>query len=331
MSAPTSAVALSTTQHASRITPGKTARTTTRATARTTARTSQATPDVGKLCADLPSREELRSLDKTQVRRLTEQLLRRLRGLDHESEEYSRVRSTVVELNTALVHYVARGFARRRAAYDDIFQTGTVGLLKAIDGYDVDRGSEFASFALPTISGEIKRFFRDTSWGVHVTRTLQERFLAVTRTVDQLGQDLGRDPTAPEIAACLGMTVPEVNEAREASRAYLVDSIDASPGGNDGSGRDRTPLADMLGYDEAEYGLVDFRESVKPLLSALPQREKRILEMRFWQDLTQREIGEELGVSQMHISRILNTTLTRLRRQLEADAMPRPRALHQAA
>ncbi|WP_436774865.1 SigB/SigF/SigG family RNA polymerase sigma factor [Yinghuangia sp. YIM S09857] len=318
MSAPTSAVALSNASDAS--TASRTSRASTASTATTP-----------RFRADLPSREEMRSLDKMQVRRLTEQLLRRLHGLDRGSDEYSRVRGTVVELNTALVHYVARGFARRRAAYDDIFQTGTVGLLKAIDGYDVDRGSEFASFALPTISGEIKRFFRDTSWGVHVTRTLQERFLAVTRTVDQLEQDLGREPTAPEIGACLDMTVPEVNEAREASRAYLVDSIDAAPSGNDGSGRDRTPLADLLGYDEAEYGLVDFRESVRPLLSALPQREKRILEMRFWQDLTQREIGEELGVSQMHISRILNTTLTRLRRQLEADPMPRTRALHRAA
>ncbi|HSA50996.1 MAG TPA: sigma-70 family RNA polymerase sigma factor, partial [Yinghuangia sp.] len=217
------------------------------------------------------------------------------------------------------------------APYDDIFQTGTVGLLKAIDGYDVDRGSEFASFALPTISGEIKRFFRDTSWGVHVTRTLQERFLAVTRTVHQLEQELSREPTASEIAACLDMDVKDVREAREAGRAYMVDSIDAAPAGNDSSGRHRTPLADLLPYEERELDLVDFRESVKPLLSALPEREQMILEMRFWQDMPQREIGERLGVSQMHISRLLSATLSRLREQLESDAAPRAKRLRQAA
>ncbi|UGQ10316.1 SigB/SigF/SigG family RNA polymerase sigma factor [Yinghuangia sp. ASG 101] len=269
------------------------------------------------------SHEEMRRLDKTEIRRLTEQLLRRMRDVDRESETYGRLRAVVVALNTALVHYVARGFGRRRAPYDDIFQTGTVGLLKAIDGYDVDRGSEFASFALPTISGEIKRFFRDTSWGVHVTRTLQERFLAVTRAVHQLEQELSREPTASEIAACLDMDVKDVREARDAGRAYMVDSIDAAPGGNDPSGRNRTPLAELLPYEEREIALVDFRESVKPLLSALPRREQMILEMRFWQDMPQREIGERLGVSQMHISRLLNGTLSRLREQLESDGPAR--------
>ncbi len=277
------------------------------------------------------SHEEMRNLDKTEVRRLTEQLLRRMRDVGQESEAYGRLRAIVVALNTALVHYVARGFGRHRAPYDDIFQTGTVGLLKAIDGYDVDRGSEFASFALPTISGEIKRFFRDTSWGVHVTRTLQERFLAVTRTVHQLEQELSREPTASEIAACLDMDVKDVREAREAGRAYMVDSIDAAPAGNDSSGRHRTPLAELLPYDEREIDLVDFRESVKPLLSALPEREQMILEMRFWQDMPQREIGERLGVSQMHISRLLNGTLSRLREQLESDRPPARRLRKTAA
>ncbi|MDI2130918.1 SigB/SigF/SigG family RNA polymerase sigma factor [Yinghuangia seranimata] len=267
----------------------------------------------------------VKPLDKREVAALTHALLSRLRDLDPASHAYSKVRGSLVELNLSLVHYVARGFARRREIYDDLLQTGVVGLIKAIDAFDTERGSEFASYALPTISGEIKRFFRDTSWTVHVPRGQQERFLAVTRGSDRMQQELGREPKPDELAERLGMTVAEVNDGREASRAYLVDSLDAPPGGDPGNVQDRAPLSERLGYDDPEIDLVDFRESVKPLLGALPEREQLLLELRFWQDLPQREIGDRLGVSQMHVSRLLAATLSRLRRQLENDAPRRRR------
>ncbi|NUU25624.1 MAG: SigB/SigF/SigG family RNA polymerase sigma factor [Streptomycetaceae bacterium] len=270
-----------------------------------------------------PTREQLRRMGKYEARRLSDELIRQLRRTPPEDPEYGVVRGLIVELNLPLVRYVAREFGHRREAYEDILQTGIVGLIKAVDAFDVDRGVEFASFALPTISGEVKRFFRDTSWPVHVARGLQERFLAVTRASDRLEQDLGREPTTEEIAAQLGVTAKEVQDGRDAGRAYLVDSLDAGRGGDhDGDGgapQGRAPLTERLGYDDRELELVDFRTSVKPLLGTLPQREQRLIELRFWHDLPQREIAVRLGISQMHVSRLLSTTLAHLREQLDAE------------
>lgn len=268
---------------------------------------------------------ELRAMGKQEARALSDDLIRTLRSLAPESPEYGDIRGTVVQLNLPLVRYVAREFSHRRDLYDDILQTGIIGLIKAVDAYDTDRGVEFASFALPTISGEIKRFFRDTSWPVHVARGLQERFLAVTRASDRLEQEMGREPTNDEIARRIGATPEEVQEGRNAGRAYLVDSLDAGNGGDhdaDGSPPGRTPLTERLGYDDRELDLVDFRESVKPLLSELAHREQLLLELRFWHGLPQREIAARLGISQMHVSRLLAATLTSLREQLEADEEP---------
>ncbi|UGQ12912.1 SigB/SigF/SigG family RNA polymerase sigma factor [Yinghuangia sp. ASG 101] len=266
--------------------------------------------------------DELRGMGKYEARALSDTLIRRLRTLAPEAVEYGELRGTIVELNLPLVRYAAREFGHRREAYEDILQTGIVGLIKAVDAYDVDRGVEFASFALPTISGEIKRFFRDTSWPVHVARGLQERFLAVTRTSDRLEQKLGREPTTEEIARQLGVTAQEVQDGRDAGRAYLVDSLDAGRGGDhegESSPQGRTPLTERLGYDDRELDLVDFRESVKPLMGTLSQREQLLLELRFWHALPQREIAARLGISQMHVSRLLSQTLAYLRERLEAD------------
>lgn len=265
--------------------------------------------------------QELRKITKVEARRISDRLLRVLRELEPEDPGYGDVRGTVVELNMPLVRYAARRFGHRRANREDVLQTGVVGLLKAIDGFDTERGVEFATFALPTISGEIKRYFRDTAWPVHVARSLQERFLAVAQTTDRLEQELGRTPTEAEVAAESGLSLAEVLEARDAGHAYLVDSLDASPPSDDAS-HTRARSADRLGYEETDFALVEFRESVRPLLQELPYREQQLLELRFWRDLPQHEIGDRLGISQMHVSRLLTATLHRLRDMLESHESP---------
>ncbi|NUS56813.1 MAG: SigB/SigF/SigG family RNA polymerase sigma factor [Streptomycetaceae bacterium] len=263
------------------------------------------------------TRQELRKITKAEARRISDRLLRVLRALEPEDPDYGDVRGTIVELNMPLVRYAARKFGHRRANREDVLQTGVVGLLKAIDGFDTERGVEFATFALPTISGEIKRYFRDTAWPVHVARSLQERFLAVAQTTDRLEQQLGRTPTEAEVAAEAGLTLAEVLEARDAGHAYLVDSLDSTPA--DDATHTHSRSADRLGYEETNFDLVEFRESVRPLLHDLPYREQQLLEMRFWRDLPQHEIGDRLGISQMHVSRLLTATLLRLRETLESD------------
>ncbi|WP_436771502.1 SigB/SigF/SigG family RNA polymerase sigma factor [Yinghuangia sp. YIM S09857] len=266
--------------------------------------------------------QELRAMGKHEARALSDDLIRDLRALDAASAEFGEVRGTIVQLNLPLVRFIAREYSHRRESYDDIVQTGIIGLIKAVDAYDPDRGVEFASFALPTISGEIKRFFRDTSWPVHVARGLQEQFLAVTRASDRLEQEIGREPTTTEIAERIGATPDEVQAGRDAGRAYLVDSLDAGGGSEhdgDGGAQGRTPLGERLGYDDRELDLVDFRESVKPLMQTLAYREQLLLELRFWHSMPQREIASRLGISQMHVSRLLTATLAFLRRRLEGD------------
>ncbi|MGW0658442.1 sigma-70 family RNA polymerase sigma factor [Streptodolium elevatio] len=279
------------------------------------------------VCAEALSwtAQEVRALDTGQARVASDALLRRLRTLNQESDQYGRVRSRLVELNMALVRYATRTLTNRAAAREDVLQTGTVGLIKAIDAFDPGRGIAFASFALPTIRGEVKRLFRDTCWPVHVPRGQQELFLAVTRAADTLHQQTGCDATDAEIAAHLGVSEEDVTCGRDADRAYRVDSLDTSAG----TGTSHSParaLADRIGEDEAAYSLVDFRESVRPLIAGLDTRDQQILKMRFWEELTQSQIGRRLGVSQMHISRLLNSVLARLRDGLEPAAETVPRA-----
>ncbi|HSA51700.1 MAG TPA: SigB/SigF/SigG family RNA polymerase sigma factor [Yinghuangia sp.] len=273
--------------------------------------------DTGAGAAPLVEREVMRRMSRTEVRAHTDRMLRRLARLDEGTDEYSRTRATLIELNTGLVRHIVRGFGRRPENFEDIYQTGVVGLIKAIDRYDPSRGVEFVAFATPTITGEIKRFFRDTAWAVHVSRGRQELFLAVVKTGDRLQAELGRDPTAEEIAECLGVTTEEVGEGRDAGRAYLVDSLDAPTATED---RQSGSRGDLIGAEDPELALVDFRASVTPLIRSLPEREQLILRWRFWDDLTQRQIGERLGLSQMHISRLLTGILVRLREHLETDS-----------
>ncbi len=254
------------------------------------------------------------SVSTGEARALSETLFRRLRALDEGSTAYSYVRNTLVELNISLVKYAARRFRGRSEPMEDIVQVGTIGLIKAINRFDPERGVEFTTFAMPTIVGEIKRFFRDTSWAVRVPRRLQELRIDVAKAHDALEQDLGREPTDPELAEHLHVTAEELEEGRKAAHAYSARSLDA-PVHEDG---DRQAYSDRpsLGEDEAAYDRIECLESLKPLLASLPARERTLLSLRFGGELTQSEIGDRLGLSQMHVSRLLSRTLASLRASL---------------
>ncbi len=229
--------------------------------------------------------------------------------------ERLRIRAELVELHLPLVEYLARRFRNRGEWLDDLTQVATIGLIKSIDRFDLGRGVEFSTYATPTIVGEIKRHFRDKGWAVRVPRRLQELKLALTKAISDLAQREGRAPTVAEIAAHLQMTEEEVLEGLESANAYSTVSLDAPDSGDD----DAPAVAESLGMlDEALEG-VEYRESLKPLLEQLPSREKRILLLRFFGNMTQSQIASELGISQMHVSRLLARTLAQLREGLTAD------------
>ncbi|MFD0258438.1 SigB/SigF/SigG family RNA polymerase sigma factor [Kitasatospora indigofera] len=261
-------------------------------------------------------------MGKTEARELSDALFERLAGLERGSAAYSYVRGTVIELNMPLVRFVAAGFRHRAAEPDDILQVGVVGLIKAVDGYDHRRGVEFLTYAIPTIAGEIKRFFRDTSWPLRVPRGLQELYLRVARSSDRLEQQLGRLPTAEEIATDLDLDVADVDAALRVGRAYRAGSLDALR--EDRDDETGTTLLDRLGDEDHNLTAVEFRESVRPLLTDLTPRERTVLRLRFWGGCTQCEIAEQIGCSQMQVSRLLAATLGSLRARLEDPAADAP-------
>jgi RNA polymerase sigma-B factor len=249
------------------------------------------------------------------TRALSRSLFARFATLTPEDRDHPYVRDTLIELNLPLVRYAAARFRSRNEPMEDIIQVGTIGLIKAIDRFDNERGVEFPTFAMPTIIGEIKRFFRDTSWSVRVPRRLQELRLSLTRAGDELAQKLDRSPTVAELAACLGVSEDDVVEGLAVGNAYTASSLDTAPTDEDGDG----PLAERLGYEDAAMEGVEYRESLKPLLARLPARERRIIMLRFFGNMTQSQIGEEIGISQMHVSRLLTRTLATLREGLVAE------------
>ena len=254
--------------------------------------------------------------DGLDTRTLSRSLFQRFATLTPECRDYTYVRDTLIELNLPLVRYAAARFRSRNEPMEDIIQVGTIGLIKAIDRFDNERGVEFPTFAMPTIIGEIKRFFRDTSWSVRVPRRLQELRLSLTRAGDELSQKLDRSPTVAELAACLGVSEEDVVEGLAVGNAYTASSLDTAPTDEDGDG----PLAERLGYEDAAMEGVEYRESLKPLLARLPARERRIIMLRFFGNMTQSQIGDEIGISQMHVSRLLTRTLATLREGLIAEA-----------
>lgn len=268
--------------------------------------------DVLASLPEIPPFDQVAPLD---ARELSRSLFARLRDLEEGTHEYAYVRNTLVELNLALVKFAAARFRSRSEPMEDIIQVGTIGLIKAIDRFDADRGVEFPTFAMPTIVGEIKRFFRDTSWSVRVPRRLQELRLDLAKAGDELAQKLDRSPTVAELAERLGLSEDEVVEGMAASNAYTASSLDAQPEEDDAEGA----LADRIGYEDHGLEGIEYIESLKPLIARLTPRDRRILSLRFVANMTQSEIGEELGISQMHVSRLLSRTLGKLRRGLMVE------------
>ncbi|MEU5613203.1 RNA polymerase sigma factor SigF [Streptomyces sparsogenes] len=265
--------------------------------------------------ADLPEIPPYETVGPVDARALSKTLFERLEALEEGTHEYAYVRNTLVELNLALVKFAASRFRSRSEPMEDIVQVGTIGLIKAIDRFQLSRGVEFPTFAMPTIVGEIKRFFRDTSWSVRVPRRLQELRLDLAKAGDELAQRLDRAPTAAELAERLGITTAEVIEGMAASNAYTASSLDAQPEEDDSEGA----LADRIGYEDHGLEGIEYVESLKPLIANLSPRDRKILSLRFVANMTQSEIGDELGISQMHVSRLLSRTLVRLRRGLMVE------------
>jgi RNA polymerase sigma-B factor len=193
---------------------------------------------------------------------------------------------------------------------EDLTQVAYLGLLKAIDRFDAGRGTRFTSYAVPTILGELKRHFRDKGWALRVPRDMQERVMAVNRVSEALSKRLGRSPSVREIAERLECSVEQVLEAREAANSYEAASLDAPVGGADPD--DAPTVADTIGADDGGYDMIESRDAIAGAWRALPEREQRVLYLRFVEDLTQREIGARIGVSQMHVSRLLRRALERL-------------------
>jgi RNA polymerase sigma-B factor len=219
-------------------------------------------------------------------------------------------RDMLVERFLPLASQLARRYQRPEEPFDDLFQVACVGLVKAIDRFDLSRDVAFSSYAVPTMLGEIKRYFRDRTWSVRVPRDLQERALRVDKEVAELSIDLRRQPTVAEIAHAAAATEEEVLEALQAFGAYRATSLETARGTDDEAG---DTLGDTVASTEQGFGLAEDREQLAQLLRAVTPREREVLRLRFEEDLCQREIGERIGVSQMQISRIIRRSIDRLR------------------
>lgn len=249
------------------------------------------------------------------VRARSAQLFAVLRGEDASTAERSVARDDLVHLHLSLVEHCARRFRNRGEPFEDLVQVGTIGLIKAVDRFETDRGVEFSTYATPTVIGEIKRHFRDKGWAIRVPRRLQELRMQIGGATGELTQKLGRSPTPRELAEVIGCTVEEIMEGIESAHAYATLSLDASDDNDDGP----PAMLATLGVEDSNIEHVEVRESIKPLLDGLGEREKRILLLRFFKNMTQSQIAEEIGVSQMHVSRLLTRTLAQLRVSLEQD------------
>src|SRR4051794_25519778 len=219
-------------------------------------------------------------------------------------------REVLVERFLPLARQLARRYERPEEPFDDLFQVACLGLVKAIDRFDLSRDVAFSSYAVPTILGEIKRYFRDRTWSVRVPRDLQELSLRVDRKVSELATDLRRQPTVSEIAEAAGIDEEQVLEALEASGAYRATSLSLPRSNEDEAGE---TLGDTLGTSEEGFGLAENRATLEQLMRAVTPREREVLRLRFEEDLTQAEIGERIGVSQMQVSRIIRQSIARLR------------------
>jgi RNA polymerase sigma-B factor len=252
-------------------------------------------------------------MSRTYSRADTKELFQRLRETGEPS-----LRDELARLHLPLVEYLAKRFKDRGEPLDDLIQVGSVGLLKAIDRFDLDRGVEFSTYATPTIVGELKRYFRDKGWAVRVPRRLQELSLRLNKVVAQLTQDLGRSPTVAEIAKFAELEEEEVLEALESGQAYSTTSLDAPSGSGDED--DNSMRVDRIGEEDMRLENLEYFASLAPLIEQLPERERTILYLRFFKGMTQSKIAEHVGISQMHVSRLLNRILEFLREGMEGEA-----------
>ncbi|MEW2447204.1 RNA polymerase sigma factor SigF [Streptomyces parvulus] len=260
----------------------------------------------------LPGFVDPRAVAPRDARQLSRQFFQRLSELEEGTHEYQYARNTLIEMNMSLVRFAAGRFRGRGDDMEDIVQTGMIGLIKAIDRFELSREVEFTSFALPYIVGEIKRFFRDTTWAVHVPRRLQELRVELAKAREELSSRLDREPSVAELATLMNIAESEVVEAQIASNGYNSSSLDAALTG-DGPEGGESVLADFIGVEEDGLRLVEDFHSLAPLMAELSDRERRIIHMRFVEEATQAEIGAELGCSQMHVSRLIKRIITRLR------------------
>jgi RNA polymerase sigma-B factor len=225
----------------------------------------------------------------------------------------SQLRDRLVEGHLPVAQHIARRFAHRGEPLDDLEQVATLGLINAVDRFEPDRGVDFLSYAVPTITGEVRRHFRDQGWAMRVPRSLKDLHVTIGTAMSELSQQLGRAPTATELSVHLNMPREQVVEGLEAANAYRGKSLDSMLG--DGDGTSGT-LADAIGTADSELERVEYREALKPLLAELPERERTILMLRFFGNMTQTQIAERVGISQMHVSRLLSQTLAGLRNGL---------------
>jgi RNA polymerase sigma-B factor len=241
-----------------------------------------------------------------------EALFDELASLEERDPRRAAVRDRLVTLHLPVAQHIAAKFSGRGEPGDDLQQVATVGLIHAVDRYDPSRGIAFLAYAVPTMMGEVRRYFRDSTWSVRLPRRLSELHQALGRASRELSQQLGSAPTPSQLAHHLGVGVEEVQEALQAGQSYRAASLDEPGGGDDAAGA----LTERMGEPDRELDLVEDRAVLAPALARIPERERAILTMRFFEHLTQTQIAERVGLSQMHVSRLLSRTLDRLRADL---------------
>ncbi|MFG2213180.1 SigB/SigF/SigG family RNA polymerase sigma factor [Streptomyces sp. NPDC048638] len=267
----------------------------------------------------LPLVEDAQRVAPHDARRLSKLFFERLSVLEEGTAEYQYARNTLIEMNLSLVRYVARRFRSRGQEMEDVVQVGTIGLIKAIDRFDVWMENEFTTFSIPYITGEIKRFFRDTTWSVHVPRRLQELRADLARAREELEGRGIAEPSVADLASHLELREDEVIEGLVACNGYDADSLDR-PIEAGGGKRQAGLVADLIGNEDPALALAEDLQALKPHLAQLDERERTLIQLRFGAEMTQSEIGVELGMSQMHVSRLLSRAYATLREALLAEA-----------
>jgi RNA polymerase sigma-B factor len=240
-----------------------------------------------------------------------------------------QAREQLIEQYMSLVRSLARRYSYRGEQLEDLVQIGAIGLIKAIDRFDLDRGVELTTYATPNIIGEIKRHFRDKGWSVRVPRGLQELNVQLSKLIEQLTVQLGRSPTISELAKAASVEEEEVLEALESGRAYSSLSLSVGGSGHDEDG-DMDPL-ESIGTEEHQYEVSEDRAVLEPGFRVLDERERRILHLRFFKGLTQSQIAQQVGISQMHVSRLIRRSLEKIREEIAVDEEPAPEPRRRAA